>query len=390
MLTGSVHGRPMWTAVSSRSCKFVRIANEGWSKIVVGLGRKMRSDVHCSTKYDQTKAQGSNACAANAAQFASSHSTHILYLLPVSLESARTEAAASRELLQSFRLPFHTAADRPIGFHHPSISATMSKPAILQALRPVCTARPVSFPGFLIPSWSSSAQHQCVPKHLSSAPFSTSQSLAKGKRNRDYSKNRGISAIRRTGLPKRKTLSIPKDEPLPRPVTDPALLPKIETDPRHGLWGFFASNEEGKHLKTIDELNDHGRSWDMEELRQKSWEDLHALWWKCTLERNSLETQRLERIRIDIGYGDYEGNERDKVVCIIRADFTAVLQSQLTPSLTGPRDDEGHQRYPTRALVRMGRRAQACTRRSGDRFDHESQWKDTADVHAGHFILVRR
>jgi large subunit ribosomal protein L47 len=123
--------------------------------------------------------------------------------------------------------------------------------------------------------------------------------------NKDYSKKRGESAIRRTGTRWRLSMS---DEPLPRPVPRDQ-LPAIETDPDHGLWDFF-------HNRTIvvnppEEDTKHGRSWSVEELRHKSWDDLHRLWWVCVKERNRIATANWERNKSKLGFGENESMKRD-------------------------------------------------------------------------------
>jgi large subunit ribosomal protein L47 len=57
-----------------------------------------------------------------------------------------------------------------------------------------------------------------------------------------------------------------------------------------------------------------GRSWTIGELRSRDWESLHQLWWVCVKERNRLATEKIERERLQAGYGDRENEARDKTV----------------------------------------------------------------------------
>jgi hypothetical protein len=97
--------------------------------------------------------------------------------------------------------------------------------------------------------------------------------------------------------------------PLPKPVD---YKPKIEVDKNHGLWGFFA--KPGVLMETPEEMVKHGRAWTVEELRRKSWEDLHGLWWVCCRELNMLSTAREELKRSEMGFGDQELIIREKTV----------------------------------------------------------------------------
>lgn len=85
-------------------------------------------------------------------------------------------------------------------------------------------------PVFLAPLSATSFQAQ----HLRSQ-FSTSSSFRHRRRKGD-NPNRGVSALRRTGL--RFAVGMSK-YPLPQPVLDPEKRSKIEVDEKHGLWGFF-------------------------------------------------------------------------------------------------------------------------------------------------------
>jgi large subunit ribosomal protein L47 len=55
-----------------------------------------------------------------------------------------------------------------------------------------------------------------------------------------------------------------------------------------------------------------GPSWDSWSLRQKSFENLHELWWKCLIERNKLLSQEQEARRFKVYFSQ---DERVKQVC---------------------------------------------------------------------------
>jgi large subunit ribosomal protein L47 len=145
------------------------------------------------------------------------------------------------------------------------------------------------------------------------ARFSTSPIRCK----KDNNSNRGVSAVRGTGLRKRQTLSV-----MPKPTKDsrisansiPRPVPidvKVTGTPDHGLWDFFKSQTL---LQTPVDESSHGRSWTVGELRSRDWDTLHQLWWVCVKERNRLATEKIERTRLDAGYGDVENQERDKTI----------------------------------------------------------------------------
>ncbi|KAL4807077.1 mitochondrial 39-S ribosomal protein L47 (MRP-L47)-domain-containing protein [Aspergillus unguis] len=155
---------------------------------------------------------------------------------------------------------------------------------------------------------------------VQSSNFSTTAPAAA--KERDLSKNRGVSAIHRTGP--RVKLSASK-HPLPKPVS-PEKIEKRESTPNHGLWGFFPKDRTA--LSTPEYDNAHGRSWSIQELREKSWDDLHCLWWVCIKERNRIATSNLERQRLKAGYGEWEAQQRTRAIRITQNSIKHVLRER--------------------------------------------------------------
>ncbi|KAI1476357.1 MRP-L47-domain-containing protein [Daldinia eschscholtzii] len=135
-----------------------------------------------------------------------------------------------------------------------------------------------------------------------SCPFSSTPERSMRRPRRDNNRLRGLSSIYRSGP--RFRMNIDKEQ-LPKPAD---YKPEIKVDPNHGLWDFFYSKE--KLLLTPDEDSEHGRGWTVEELRHKSWDDLHKLWWVCIKEQNRIATARKERVRLKLRDGADNSEDR--------------------------------------------------------------------------------
>ncbi|KAI1775254.1 MRP-L47-domain-containing protein [Hypoxylon cercidicola] len=135
-----------------------------------------------------------------------------------------------------------------------------------------------------------------------SCPFSSTPERSMRRPRRDNNRLRGLSSIYRSGP--RFRMNIDKQE-VPKPAE---FKPKVDVDPEHGLWDFFYSKD--KLLLTPTEDAEHGRGWTVEELRHKSWDDLHKLWWVCVKEQNRIATARKEKSRLKLQSGEDEIAER--------------------------------------------------------------------------------
>ncbi|KAL1899089.1 54S ribosomal protein L4 mitochondrial [Sporothrix stenoceras] len=175
----------------------------------------------------------------------------------------------------------------------------------------------------LRPTQTPSSSFQSLgPSTLQSSSFSTSPVLEKRRpryKPRDNNRLRGVSSIRRTGP--REFLSV-SDSPLPRSTLTVAPggkeakkamadATRPETDPEHGLFQFFY---DGQVAQPPTKDAAFGRPWTAEELRRKSWDDLHKLWWVCVKERNRIATAAVSRKHFDLGFGSHESGERDNAV----------------------------------------------------------------------------
>lgn len=100
---------------------------------------------------------------------------------------------------------------------------------------------------------------------------------------------RRFSTSASVGIRAKAQSSVVNAKPLiMRPPIEPRVS-QVQTPDDHPLWQFFSP--ERPYIRKATELEDIGSAWSIPQLRRKSFEDLHSLWYICLKELNRLNRE---------------------------------------------------------------------------------------------------
>lgn len=117
-------------------------------------------------------------------------------------------------------------------------------------------ACPTTIPIFLAPAFARPARPSSLAPALFSRSYASKPQSLSQRPKKDNNKQRGVSAIRRTGPRVMRGLW---QYPLPEPVARDhrGTTPEYEDVQNHGLWGFF--NQDRKAMIVPEEEASHGK-----------------------------------------------------------------------------------------------------------------------------------